>query len=326
MKMLMIFVLFTMFLSCNENKKNIEENIDYKQEMRQFVINLSEFAKNNKNNFIVIPQNGQEILTQNGESDGEINIDYLKAIDGTGREDLYYGYTDDDVKTSKEDSDYMLSYLNLYKNNNKKVLSIDYCFTLSKIDDSYNLNYENGFISFAAEKRELDIIQTYPLKPFNENENDISSLNEAQNFLYLINPQNYSTKEEFLNDLKRTNYDLIVIDAFFNDEILSKDDIDSIKIKNNGKKRLIIAYMSIGEAENYRYYWNEKWNSDKPDFLEKENPDWEGNYKVKYWNKDWQNIIYGNDNSYLKKIVNSGFDGVYLDIIDAFEYFESKYK
>ncbi len=326
MKMLMIFVLFTMFLSCNENKKNIEENIDYKQEMRQFVINLSEFAKNNKNNFIVIPQNGQEILTQNGESDGEINIDYLKAIDGTGREDLYYGYIEDDVKTSKEDSDYMLSYLNLYKNNNKKVLSIDYCFTLSKIDDSYNLNYENGFISFAAEKRELDIIQTYPLKPFNENENDISSLNEAQNFLYLINPQNYSTKEEFLNDLKRTNYDLIVIDAFFNDEILSKDDIDSIKIKNNGKKRLIIAYMSIGEAENYRYYWNEKWNSDKPEFLEKENPDWEGNYKVKYWLKDWQNIIYGNDDSYLKKIVNSGFDGVYLDIIDAFEYFESKYK
>jgi len=35
-------------------------------------------------------------------------------------------------------------------------------------------------------------------------------------------------------------------------------------------------------------------------------------------------IIYGNNNSYLKKILDAGFDGVYLDIIDAFEYFENQ--
>ena len=42
------------------------------------------------------------------------------------------------------------------------------------------------------------------------------------------------------------------------------------------------------------------------------------------WNKDWQNIIYGNENSYLNKIIDANFDGVYLDIIDAFEYYENK--
>ena len=56
--------------------------------------------------------------------------------------------------------------------------------------------------------------------------------------------------------------------------------------------------------------------------MDAENPNWAGNFKVKYWNTEWQNIIYGNDNSYLKKILNAGFDGVYLDIIDAFEYYE----
>ena len=35
-------------------------------------------------------------------------------------------------------------------------------------------------------------------------------------------------------------------------------------------------------------------------------------------------IIYGNNNSYLEKILDAGFDGVYLDIIDAFEYFENQ--
>ena len=112
------------------------------------------------------------------------------------------------------------------------------------------------------------------------------------------------------------------MDCFFNDDIFSSDEINQLRQKSNGGKRLVISYMSIGEAENYRYYWNDNWLTNPPEWLKEENPDWEGNYKVAYWEKEWQDIIYGNDNSYLKKIVDAGFDGVYLDIIDAFEYFE----
>ena len=85
--------------------------------------------------------------------------------------------------------------------------------------------------------------------------------------------------------------------------------------------RLVIAYMSIGEAEDYRYYWEPAWSVNPPSWLETEN--WEGNYKVRYWDSDWQKIIFGNEDSYLKKVLDAGFDGVYLDIIDAFEYFEN---
>ena len=85
---------------------------------------------------------------------------------------------------------------------------------------------------------------------------------------------------------------------------------------------MVVAYMSIGEAEDYRYYWQSTWKNDKPIWLAKENPNWPGNYKVRYWEEEWQSIIYGNNDSYLKKIIDAGFDGVYLDIIDAFEYFE----
>ena len=81
--------------------------------------------------------------------------------------------------------------------------------------------------------------------------------------------------------------------------------------------------MSIGEAEDYRYYWDSDWEPGHPSWIEEENPDWPGNYKVKYWNSSWQDIIYGNGDSYLQKILDQGFDGVYLDIIDAYEYFEN---
>jgi cysteinyl-tRNA synthetase len=95
-----------------------------------------------------------------------------------------------------------------------------------------------------------------------------------------------------------------------------------LKHKANGGKLILTCYMSIGEAKEYRYYCNANWTTNPLQWLDAANPDWKGNYKVKYWNNDWQTIIYGNENSYLKKIINVGFDGVYLDIIDAFEYYD----
>jgi len=59
-----------------------------------------------------------------------------------------------------------------------------------------------------------------------------------------------------------------------------------------------------------------------PAWLLSENPNWPGNHKVYCWDPEWQTIIYGNRDSYLVKILAAGFDGVYLDLIDAFEYFE----
>ena len=112
------------------------------------------------------------------------------------------------------------------------------------------------------------------------------------------------------------------MDMFFDGLEFNSDEITRLRMKKNGGTRMVIAYMSIGEAEDYRYYWDKSWKCGNPSWLDKENPKWKGNYKVKYWNPEWQTIIYGNDNSYLSRIINAGFDGVYLDIIDAFEYYE----
>ena len=41
---------------------------------------------------------------------------------------------------------------------------------------------------------------------------------------------------------------------------------------------------------------------------------------VNFWEKEWQTIIYGNDNSYMKKIITAGFDGAYLDNVEAYYF------
>ena len=323
-KIMLVSISITILLlsSCVSNKE-ITSDIDYRQSMRDFVQGISDYSKNINPNFIIIPQNGHELLTDNGDGAGEPNIDYINAIDGIGREDLFYGYSDDNIATQISEREYMETFMNIAVNNGIKVLVTDYCSTESFMDNSYNLNEDKGYISIAADSRELDNIPNYPAIPFNINDSNITSLSDAMNFLYLLNTDLFSTKESFLNAIQSTNYDVIIIDLFYLGEFeLTYNDIESMKVKLNGGTRLVISYMSIGEAEDYRYYWNEEWQNSYPSWLSDENPNWPGNYKVWYWDKNWQSIIYGNTDSYLNKILDAGFDGVYLDIIDAYEYFE----
>lgn len=125
-----------------------------------------------------------------------------------------------------------------------------------------------------------------------------------------------------LAPLAGSDADLVIIDysrdgsgerAFDGDEIAS--------LRADG--RIVLAYLSVGEAESYRDYWDETWapdgqpGEDAPRWLGPTNPAWAGNYKVRYWDERWQAIVV----DYLDLIIDAGFDGVFLDVIDAFEYF-----
>lgn len=312
--------LLLLHASCSDDseKKCDVLDLDFRQEMRVFVQGISVYAKGIDPDFLIIPQNGQEILTQNSEPDGLIATEYVNAIDAVGREDLFYGYTSDDVATPVADRDYLISFCDVANVNGKLVMVTDYCETPAKMDDSYTQNAAIDYVSFAADHRELDNIPGYPLTIHEVNANDIFSISDVKNFLYLINPSSFSSKQAFLDAVIATDYDLVLIDLYFNEFELTLSDITSLKTKSNGGTRLVICYLSIGEAEDYRYYW---------DALDKnlvcsQNLNWPGNYLVKYWEADWKSVIFGNDQSYTRKIITAGFDGVYLDIIEAYESFE----
>jgi cysteinyl-tRNA synthetase, unknown class len=297
-------------------------SINYRQQMRSLIQDISTQARSVNPDFLIIPQNGLELLTVDGVSDGEPVDDYIDAIDGVGQEDLFYGYENPDQATSSEQSQYLISFLNLANNLDLKTLVIDYCSSLSHVDDSYRVNSERRYVSFAADHINLDNIPNYPETPFNESNANIENINDVQNFLYLINPENFPSKDEFLQSIRMTNYDLVIIDLFF-EEALSRADVESLKQKANGSRRLVVAYISIGEAEDYRYYWQDAWEKNRPSWLLDENPDWEGNFLVKFWDTEWQDIIFRDENSYLDRILDAGFDGAYLDLVDAFENFEN---
>ena len=101
----------------------------------------------------------------------------------------------------------------------------------------------------------------------------------------------------------------------------SVSEIEPLKVQPGGKRRIVLAYLSIGEAERYRYYWKPEWDTaaTRPAWLGLENPRWPGDYQVKFSDPEWQGIIFGTPQSYLERIIAAGFDGVYLDRVDAFQ-------
>ena len=279
--------------------------------MQNFVIAISNYARGYNPNFIIIPQNGTELAFLNIDPNDGLNTDYMSAVDGFGVEELYYNGSNalDNERLS------MLQKLAP----SKKIMVAEYVSDNATISDAISKNYNQGFICFPRTSSNYDYLQI-PDSVIKENSTDILNLSLAQNYLYLISTDNFISKQDFLNAISATNFDVILIDLFFNGEAFTSSEINLLKMKSNGAKRLVISYLNIGSAEKFRYYWKKSWGQHHPLWLKKKYEGYKDEIWVKYWKKDWQNIIYGNDESYLKKIIDANFDGAYLDNVEAFYF------
>ena len=121
-------------------------------------------------------------------------------------------------------------------------------------------------------------------------------------FLYQLQNASYAS-------LSATDFDFGVVDM--DDAGLTAAQVAALEKQGKG----LVSYVSIGEAEDYRDYWQSGWNSKKPAFLLGENPDWPGNYSVKFWDPAWQKLMFAR----VDQAVKLGYQGVYLDIVDAYQ-------
>ncbi len=67
------------------------------------------------------------------------------------------------------------------------------------------------------------------------------------------------------------------------------------------------------ECNIFANYWQRNWQLNDPIWLKKKYAGYEDEFYVQFWHEDWKKIIYGNNDSYLKKILDAGFDGAFLD-------------
>jgi cysteinyl-tRNA synthetase len=178
----------------------------------------------------------------------------------------------------------------------------------------------------------------------NQTDNPMPSLGEVQFWAYQI--QGLS-ENGAVDTLVNSRYDLLVVEPTRTDWSSDNKYFNTLsmtgRIKNSTahdgiNRKLVLAYIDIGEAEDWRWYWtwSREWKpgdprpEDWPDYILTHDPDgWEGNFPVAYWDPRWKDIViygnnqnsspYGDYNSVIDETIKDGFDGIYLDWVEGFE-------
>jgi uncharacterized protein (TIGR01370 family) len=153
-----------------------------------------------------------------------------------------------------------------------------------------------------------------------------------------------------IDKIVNSKYDLVVIEptVTYDPDFDARDMVNRIKASKASDgihRKLVFAYIDIGEAEEWRWYWGnhktyEEYGECKNTYINAIkkwapwvvacDPDgWAGNYPVAFWDDDWKDIvIYGTTlgpnqgiyfNSMMDEVIQDGFDGAYLDWVEAWE-------
>ena len=98
-----------------------------------------------------------------------------------------------------------------------------------------------------------------------------------------------------IDAIASSTLDMIVVDPSINDDLLLFIDREQCKVlqkKADGGRRIVLAYISVGEADTKRWYWPSKWRQQAPEWLGAQNPLWPGSYSVKYWDAGWRSLVF----------------------------------
>ncbi|HYR84029.1 MAG TPA: endo alpha-1,4 polygalactosaminidase [Terriglobia bacterium] len=106
-------------------------------------------------------------------------------------------------------------------------------------------------------------------------------------------------------------------DAFYGFKLLILDRDDHPPIASLQKGRTLLGYISVGEAEKARGYFD---RLQKQGLLVAENVNWPGSFYVDVRSPQWPEEI----KTLVRHVVNQGFNGVFLDTVDDAEYLENR--
>jgi cysteinyl-tRNA synthetase len=143
------------------------------------------------------------------------------------------------------------------------------------------------------------------------------ALNSVQAWLLLLNND---LNPKTVREIAATRHDMVVIDYLpsqpHHTAYPMAETVSALRQGRDGRRRIVIAYLNVGQAEDYRTYWRKGWKVGAPDWILMNDPDgWAGNFPVAYWRPGWRQIVTG----LAADIARAGFDGVYLDWVGGFQ-------
>lgn len=302
--------------------------VDFREEMRKLVRQISAYARRINPNFIVIPHNGLALLEKQDPVDDKKvfqSRSYMVALDAILQDGMLFGDEAFGTPTLKERRDEFKRLAAIAKENRIPILAMDFATEPETIDLARNLARKEGWVSYVAPAfpTRVNELSKWPRRPFDENPKHILSFGDVKNFAYLSDSARYGRQAEFALEMHDNNYDMLVVDVFHARKPLSKQAVETLKYKKLGSRRLVLARMHISTVANYDFFWRAEWQPGSPLWITAPYPTDPDRFFVEYWQPEWQQVLMGNPQSYLFGILAQGFDGVVIDGIEAYRFFES---
>ena len=313
MKFLAAILLLLTLLSCiREPKPDRAKSLPVAEtasRMQELVVSLSKYAKKRSHGFLIVPQNASKLLYIGGDPYASRHPEYANSIDALGIEGLFYSgaYEPDSLR---------IAILDTFSKQ-KKVFVADYVKDNSDVPKNRAMIKKHGFIPFVRSRENFDYVK---IPKHSGTGLPPGGIGGVSDYLYLINGSQYPDKEHFIQAVSQSRYQMAIIDLFFHEEAFTRSEVERMKRMPSGGNRIVLGYVNIGAAENWRYYWNPSWKIGFPEFLARPYHGYKDEAWVHFWDPEWKKILFGNPGGYLDRLIDSGFDGAYLDNVEAYLY------
>ena len=265
----------------------------YRNRMREIIEELSVYARSRDPNFALTIRPGFEllrwdqrefILAEAKRPPGMIIADdalvpqglpmrrFIQAIDGIVLSNQFCG------------DGLPLPGLQRFQAMGVEIMSIEHCGNDTAAVRALEQSRSALMISHADSDRS-DTFGRIPVRrPMGENSANVNSLSDTRNMLVATESRPYGSRRDWLLAVQSNNYDVIVIDAFFNGtEPLSEEEVYGLKFKKLGARRLVFAWLDISHAADDRFYWEPDWTVGSPSWIVGRHPDRPGTFAVEYW-------------------------------------------
>ena len=315
--------------------------INYRAELRNNINALASYARRNRKGFAMVIHEGEVLLEkslwefhlrgyENARRLG-INADdptfllrlkqtspdtsplagspqrfLIGSLDGIALNDLFCS----DRKPSDSVS-----------NSGLRIISIDKCKDVQAFDEAIekSVKADSLLYAFIDPESAFNKIRRQPI--INENSKNIFTVREAKNIKLLIDDSLYKSKDRMIDDIADSNYDIIVIEPLFHGtEPFTAEEVNDMKFKKIGSKRMILALHNITEARDTAPYWRRNWIFGQTQLLARPSFSDKNAFIVEYWQDEWKNIM----GRYFKAIVDTGYDGAFLTGLENHRFFEKQ--
>lgn len=319
-----------------EPRQEVIKVPDWRERARDMIARLSEFANARSPSVTVLMRGAPDLLfrtqvddsleallappeslsgsfgtggastTDDGLPVGALERQFARVLDGVVIDDIYCRDTGEEAPPPPLEPEQVERLLDF----GLTIITIERCNDAVSAQQARTRAAEDGILAHVTTDRRLASVPAGRLAGASaEMVQDIAA---AENVLVVLDSSRYDSLGDWLEALRGTNHDALIITPFFHgDEPLTPEQVYGLKFKKVGVPRLVIARLPMTIAYDTAWYWKPTWKVGSPAFITGRT-DQEGVYRVDFAHTQWREIV----GESFRGLLELGFDGVMLDGLD----------